>query len=223
MKRAVFWFFLILFALLFSIDLWLVATARIQPFDESTIQTVVAFRNDRLTTVFRAVSHCGDVWSILGLCVLLIALPGRTKIGLPVSLMVTVGALAQTLFKELVARPRPDAVNWLAVESTYSFPSGHSCTSMIFWVAMAVLLGRFLIIKNKKIASVFLRIGFVAFAGLIGVSRVYIGVHFPSDVVGGWLLAGTILIVCFALYDKYWPVKWRMANDACALGKPIEF
>jgi len=151
------------------------------------------------------------------LCVVLIALPGRAKIGLPVALMTGAGTAVQTLIKELVARPRPDAAYWLVSDKDwlgfsfgYSFPSGHANTSMIFWVALAILIGRVLVSKNHSGAAAALRIIFLCFAVLVGLSRLYLGVHYASDVFGGWMLAGLLLIVFFALYERFWPARWRL-------------
>ena len=207
---AVKWVFFALFAALFAADLWLVVTGRIQPFDEAILKAIISTRTDLLTIRFMAVTFCGNSWTVVGLCIFIVILPGRMKIGIPVSLAVAAGSLVQTIFKTLVARPRPDAAGWLVEESTYSFPSGHSNISIIFWVALLVLLGRVLISKDRVFAAVFLQICFAALAVLIGFSRMYLGVHYPSDVLGGWLLAGALLIVFFAVYDNIWPAKWRV-------------
>ena len=206
--------FLIIFALLFAVDLVLVVTGLVQPFDDAVLAAIIGIRTDALTHVFRAVTFCGNTWSVVVLCLLLMILPGRMKIGLPVTLMVVAGFLVQTLFKMLIARPRPDAAFWLVDESTYSFPSGHSNINMIIWIALFVLVGRLLISKNHRTAAFILRIVFAAIAVLIGFSRLYLGVHYPSDVLGGWFLAGTLLIVFFLLYEKIWPAKWRLEKPA---------
>ena len=206
--------FLIIFVLLFTVDLVLVVSGLMQPFDDAVLAAIIGIRTDALTHVFRTITFCGNTWSVVVLCVLLIVLPGRMKVGLPVTLMVVAGFLVQTLLKTLVARPRPDAAFWLVEETTFSFPSGHSNINMIIWIALFVLVGRALLLKNHRTAAFVLRIVFAAIAVLIGFSRLYLGVHYPSDVLGGWLLAGTLLIVFFLLYEKIWPAKWRLEKPA---------
>ena len=208
----------IVFAALFALLLWLVVTGRTQALDDRLLAFFYGMREDSLTDIVRAITFCGNSLTMVGLCVLIIILPGRLKVGLPVSLMVVVGFFAQTLLKELVARPRPDPAGWLVEESTYSFPSGHANASMIFWVALLILVGRVLILQDNRFAAVLLRIVFAIFAVLVGLSRPYLGVHYPSDVLGGWLLAALILVVCFALYDNFWPYKWRVTYDMPAWG-----
>ena len=79
-----------------------------------------------------------------------------------------------------------------------------------------ILLGRVLILQDNRLAATLLRILLAIFAALIGVSRLYLGIHYLSDVVGGWLLAGVILVITFALYDNIWPQKWRVTYSVTA-------
>ena len=213
-SSAVKWIFLILFVALFLLDLWLIITGRIQVFDEAVLRFFLGIRDDALTTVFRGITFCGNQTTMIALCVLVIILPGRLKIGLPVALMTLIGFLAQTFLKALVARPRPDMEYWLATETTYSFPSGHANASMIFFVALFILAGRALILQENRLAATLLRIVLAVLAVFIGLSRLYLGVHFASDVLGGWLLAGVILSLSFAAYDNLWPAKWRLARPS---------
>ncbi|MCL1897127.1 MAG: phosphatase PAP2 family protein, partial [Clostridiales bacterium] len=159
----------------------------------------------------RAITFCGNWQSMLCLCIFIIILPSRMKIGLPVSLITGIGTVIQTIIKDMVERPRPDIANRLVEETSFSFPSGHASASMIFWVALLILVGRALVLQGNPLAASLLRVLFFAFATLIGLSRLYLGVHYPSDVFGGWMLAAMLLIIFFAFYDTAWPSKWRMS------------
>lgn len=213
------WIFALVLAALFVLDVWFAVTGRVLIFDERILGFFYTIRNDSLTAVFRAITFIGNPSTVIVISIALIILPGRMKTGLPVALMTTAGWGAQTLIKTLVARPRPDPAYWLIELSSneyyQSFPSGHSNASMILWLALAILIGRVLISRNKCTAAVFLRIVFAVIAVSIGISRLYLGVHYPSDVIAGWLLAGLILIICFSLYDRFWPSKWRVSNNLC--------
>ena len=207
------WVSLIIFAGFFSFDLWFVVTGRAQALDEILLGVIFGLRDDSLTTIFRAITFCGNWQTMVGLCVFLIILPGRMKVGLPVSLMTGIGSAAQFYLRDLIARPRPDIANRLIDETSFGFPSGHATASMIFWVALLILLGRVLILQENPLAAGLLRILFFIFAILIGLSRLYLGVHYPSDVFGGWMLAAMLLVLFFVAYENLWPSKWRVTYD----------
>jgi membrane-associated phospholipid phosphatase len=86
----------------------------------------------------------------------------------------------------VVARPRPPARDWARLAAGDSFPSGHTTTSALAWTLMMLLL-----VPSVSRASrrTLLAVGLLALAALVGVSRVVLGVHWPTDVLGGWSLA----------------------------------
>ena len=86
--------------------------------------------------------------------------------------------------KLLFARPRPDAVH-LADVSSFSFPSGHSANALATYVVLGIVFS-----ANRTVMLLL-----AVLAGLIGLSRILLGVHWPSDVLGGWALAALCLIV----------------------------
>ncbi|WP_329201606.1 MULTISPECIES: phosphatase PAP2 family protein [unclassified Streptomyces] len=95
----------------------------------------------------------------------------------------------------LLHRARPDTVDWLTQASGYSFPSGHTSTSAL----MAGLLAWALFQRTRPILA---RTGcalMACWAVVVGLSRIYLGVHWPSDVLGGWLYALVWLGVGYAL------------------------
>jgi len=205
-------FLIIIFAALFLIDLCLVITGQTQKIDDSLLGAVIGLRGSALTAFFSAITFCGDVVPTFCLCVLVIILPGRMKAGLPVAVITGVASVIQTSLKILIARPRPDTAIWLVPETGFSFPSGHATASMVFWVALSLLFCRALILRGHRPAAILLRIVFIVFPVLIGLSRIYLGVHYPSDIFGGWMLAGLLLTIFSLLYEKVWPSKWRVGS-----------
>jgi undecaprenyl-diphosphatase len=106
------------------------------------------------------------------------------------------GLAVNSLLKYAFARPRPDIVPPAVEVFTASFPSGHATLSAITYLTLAAILGR-------TQPAVSIRIYFMVLAafvtGLVGVSRVYLGVHYPTDVLAGWCIGAAWAMGCWAL------------------------
>lgn len=100
-----------------------------------------------------------------------------------------------TLVKVIVERARPDAADAFASAGGYAFPSGHSATAVVVYGALALVAARHggARVRTAAIGAA------VALAGLVGLTRVYLGVHFASDVLAGWLLGAAVLAVVWRL------------------------
>lgn len=98
------------------------------------------------------------------------------------------GAIMGTLLKWLIGRPRPTEVPHLMEVSTLSFPSGHSMMSAVVYLTLGALLARLVARPGLK---VYVILSAVLVTVLVGVSRVYVGVHYVTDVLAGWT-AGTV-------------------------------
>lgn len=103
------------------------------------------------------------------------------------------------VIKQFFKRPRPTILTHLVEEHSYSFPSGHAVTSMILFGTLIFVMPLFF--KNTS-----LRLAAQIILGLlilgIGVSRIYVGVHYPSDVLGGFLLGISWLLFSFPYYRE---------------------
>lgn len=93
------------------------------------------------------------------------------------------GLMVSTLLKQWFERPRPDIVPHLTPTHTSSFPSGHSLLSATVFLTLGALLGRF--VQEFRLKAYFLIVA-LTLTFLIGISRVYLGVHWPTDVLAGW-------------------------------------
>ena len=103
-------------------------------------------------------------------------------------------ALLSTLLKSGFDRPRPDIVPHGAEVLTASFPSGHAMLSAIVYLTLAALLSR---VQERRRVKVFLVALGVAITLLVGASRVYLGVHWPSDVLAGWAVGAAWAALCW--------------------------
>ncbi|MEI2386379.1 phosphatase PAP2 family protein [Breoghania sp. JC706] len=102
-----------------------------------------------------------------------------------VALSVAGGAALSTGLKMLFERPRPDLVKHLDIIHTASFPSGHATISTLTYLTLAALIAR---VVTRRRVRVYLIACALILAVMIGLSRIYLGVHWPSDVAAGWAL-----------------------------------
>lgn len=107
------------------------------------------------------------------------------------------GLVLSNVLKLVFHRGRPETAAEFITRTTWSFPSGHAMNSMITYGFLTVLLLDHVAERQKRTAVV---IGAVILIGAIGFSRVYLGVHYMSDVAGGWLAGGAWLIACVIGY-----------------------
>jgi undecaprenyl-diphosphatase len=97
------------------------------------------------------------------------------------------GSVTITIIKALVSRARPELIDRLMVEVSHSFPSGHAANSAIVYLTLATLL--FPVLSDRRMRAFVLGVALLL-TGAIGISRVYLGVHWPSDVAAGWVFGG---------------------------------
>lgn len=121
---------------------------------------------------------------------------GKRRTMLLVLIAVLGGQAASTLFKIGFDRPRPDLVPHGAVTYTSSFPSGHAMMAAVTYLTLAALLAR---VQPRRRLKGYL-IGLAALVTLaVGISRVYLGVHWPTDVLGGWTAGAAWALACLAV------------------------
>lgn len=152
-----------------------------------------------LPEAMRDVTSLGS-FVVLGLLVVLIALflimSRRVRTALFLVVAVVSGSILSTVLKTMFNRPRPDLTG-IAKVFTASFPSGHATVSAVVYLTLGALLA-------GTAESRPLRIFFVSAAVLltliVGISRLYLGVHYPTDVAAGWALGAAWAILCWVAY-----------------------
>ena len=145
----------------------------------------------------RDITSLGGV-AVLGLLTLVtcvyFALDGKRRMALFTLGVVIGGMLLSLLLKDVFQRPRPDLVPYAAGVSGSSFPSGHSMMSAITYLALGALLARS---QERRRLKAFFLLTAVFLTFMIGITRVYLGVHWPSDVVGGWTAGAVWALLCW--------------------------
>lgn len=127
---------------------------------------------------------------------------GQKREAILVMVAVVGGVLLGAALKLLFQRPRPEVVPHLANVADSSFPSGHSLTSAVVYITLGVLLARSAGSWRQKLF--FISAGLLL-SGLVGVSRVMLGVHYPSDVLAGWTAGLGWALLCRVVVDVFWP------------------
>ena len=181
----------------------------VTPFDRDILFWMYHHRAKWLTQAATFLAHMGSPPVIVSLAFVaaLVGLVWRKVRGaawtLPIA-VVGAGVIIQGV-KLLVHRPRPSFFVPLLHEAGFSFPSGHSLIAMVIYG----LLGYFALKPFRSAVARFLvRLATVLIIVLIGVSRVYVGVHYPTDVLAGWTAGVPWLITCMGLHEvltRRWP------------------
>ncbi len=180
---------------LFFLVLILVKTHRGDSFDQEILAWIISLRTPGLNTLMEAVTYLGNWEAIAVLCLFLWANQSlRRSYAFPVTMMAGVTVILKFLIKSAVARPRPDAADFLIEQGGTSFPSGHALTAMAVFFLLYLLIKRDKIWEKKRrpLMAVALILAF-----FIGLSRIYVGVHYPLDVLSGWLLAWGLVSLFF--------------------------
>ena len=178
---------------------------------DSSVQT--AIRGDlpeTLTLIFRGITRLIDLPVVISWAIILVAIfylkKWKSESLLVAGNLSLAGILIVSL-KHLYQRPRPDILH-LVEEKGFSFPSGHS-------LAVTLLIGSLIIILGQRVKSTRLKLPLQSLLGIylvsVLVSRVYLGVHYPSDVLASLCLGLGILFIEFPFYDKL-RFKWRFTG-----------
>ena len=188
---------LLLALLLFIILTIFVVTehAAVQRFNHALYFPIAGVITPGLTTIATWIGSLTHWYSYSPIILLLLIFPRtRTKIGLPLAIALAVSAiLGPLILKNIFAIERPD-LNQLISPGGFGYPSGHSMNAAVFFGMCAIMVLRYSNSKPLKIAfTVFAKLCIL----LVGLSRIYLGVHTVTDVIGGYLVG--CVIVCAAI------------------------
>ena len=171
-------------------------------FDYKVIEFFGNINDKRLTTSMSFITNFGD-WYIPILIIVCIFIIIKNKwYFYTLSSSYLLSGIVVFITKILVARPRPlEAL--IKIPSSYSFPSGHTLTSLIFYMTLFYLMTE----KSNKLIRITFGLLFCFLIVLVAFSRVCLGVHFFSDVVGGFILGMPCLLCCINIIEKNFKEK----------------
>lgn len=162
-----------------------------------------------VTAFWVGVSWLGDVAprvTVAAVTVLALLYLRRWRSAAFITGLLLSGIALSTLIKHWVGRPRPDLVVHLDQVSSASFPSGHALNSTLFYLGVAMLVAQFMHRRGQRWALYALASGLSL---AIGISRVVLGVHYPSDVIASWAISAAWLWLWFGAAAYYRPKAIR--------------
>jgi len=187
----------------------LVSSNKIESFDNNVYKLVESIRSENLTNLMKIITSMGGrivlVASVL-ISLFVSTIFKKRSFGIAITFNIIISSFVYMLLKNIIQRPRPPIEERLVDEWGFSFPSGHTTNSVAFYGFIVYLI--YTNIKNKKLKNI-LCIIFTVLPLLIGFSRIYLRVHYPSDVIAGYCLG----LICVIIFINKFYRKIRNINE----------
>jgi len=194
--------------LIFVLFAILTFTNKLIYFDREITNFIYSFRSPEMRIVMKGLSSLGgDMLALVAVIIpIVLMFKNFKKAAIHFWFLVAFGTVLNHALKNMFQRLRPNQT-MLTNMTTYSFPSGHSMVSFIFYMSLAYFIFRHL--DNKRAGTILACVFSVLVLG-IGVSRVYLGAHYPSDVLAGYA-AGAAWVYLVVMIEKIYDFRnlWR--------------
>lgn len=155
--------------------------------------------SDFATPIAKFITNFGGATFLIVVAIILLLLLKNKKIGISITANLIIVTILNLLLKSILQRPRPTEFR-IVEETGYSFPSGHSMISMAFYGYLIYLSYKY--IKNKYLKWTTIILLSILICA-IGISRIYLGVHYTSDVLGGFLISISYLVIYISATNKF--------------------
>ena len=155
--------------------------------------------SDFITPIAKFITNFGGAIFLIVLTVFLFLVIKNRKIGVSIFSNLVIITVLNQLLKRILQRPRPTEFR-IIEETGYSFPSGHSMISMAFYGYLIYLIYKY--VKNKYVKWISIVLLGILICS-IGISRIYLGVHYTSDVLGGFLISVSYLVIYISAVNKF--------------------
>lgn len=192
------WFVLLICMVAFFAIIEDVLENEIWIFDDVVYKTVSNIISNPVTSIFMVVTNLGGAIGIITITILILVFERKKQYKFYIIFNLVMVTIANQIIKYIVQRPRP-IEHRIIDQFGYSFPSGHSMVSMAFYGFLIYLI-------YKRVKNKYLKWGLCTILSflilLIGISRIYLGVHYASDVIGGFCLSMAYLIAYIKMIEK---------------------
>lgn len=184
---------IIVLSLLFVILCILVKLDLLSNIDESVYKFITSNMNDTTTNIYKVITFFGSTIFMVGLCVLLLVLfiiLKKNIYGYIISGTLIFSTIMNNVIKVIIRRERP--IYMIVRETTFSFPSGHTMASVSMYGILIYLINKSNMNKKLKIILSII-LGMIPF--MVATSRIYLGAHYFSDILGAIMLATIVLLI----------------------------
>lgn len=201
MRKNLKWIIGLVTLILFILIIRSVYKENIMSFDNFYYDYISLLISNKMTFFVKIITNLGSAFALISITILILLISKNKRYGILTGINLISIFLLNLILKLIVARPRPLNIN-LIEELGYSFPSAHAMVSTAFYGFLIYLIWQTKIHKKWKwLYSILLSILII----LICVTRIYLGVHYASDVFGGALIAISYLILFASIVSKYLP------------------
>ena len=179
---------------------WFTMNGQLQSFDHHVIQYVQSFETPTLTMIFKTFSHIGSGYGVTLITVIVCCLfffkEQRKSIVFAITIVITM--LIKEGVKSIYERQRP-TMHRLMEASGHSFPSGHTMMAVSLYTMIVYMVWHYV---TKPMQRFILTVVACAIATTIALSRIYVGVHYPTDIIGGILCSTALLAIIFSINER---------------------
>lgn len=203
LKRNLKWIVSLITLIMFIAIVRNIYANEIASFDNFYYGYISKLISDQMTFFVKVITNLGSAYALISITILMLLIPKKKIYGILTSINLVTIFLLNLLLKYIFTRPRPTDIN-LIKELGYSFPSAHAMVGTAFYGFLIYLIWQSNI-KNKQKWFYSILLGILII--LICITRIYLGVHFASDVCGGFLISISYLVLFTSIIKKYLPNK----------------
>ena len=185
--------------ILFLILAFFIKADQLYGFESWVYAEATEHMTDILTAIIIFITNIGGPIGVMCVCAIIYIIPKlRNRVAIPVSIAVVSSLVLNTILKAIFARERPNILR-LVSENYYSFPSGHAMVNMALYSILMMYAYNF--VKNKKIRYT-IYVVLTSLILIIGFTRIYLGVHYAGDIIGGWLMGFAVSLIVYMIMKK---------------------